>query len=244
MKFAALSSGSCGNCFYISENNQAILVDAGLSCKQIKERLFNLGENPKKIKAIFVTHEHIDHIRGVDVMARELNIPVFATQGTLNSGVMCSEEDLLNKIKEDETIKIAGMEITAFSKSHDASQPVSFSISKGRKLSIITDVGYACKNVCEAVTDSDFLVIEANHDLQMLEQGPYPHFLKKRILGDKGHLSNLHSGLCVLEHGRARLKKIMLAHLSEVNNTPPLALTCFKNIIKERKNFHPKVMLS
>ncbi len=244
MRFAALSSGSCGNCFYVSERNSALLVDAGISCKQIFSRLADLGENPRKIKGIFVSHEHIDHIRGIDVLARTLNIPIFATSGTLKSEFICSQKDLLNKIKEDETVKLGGMEISAFSKAHDASQPVSFQIKNGKTISVITDIGYACKNVQEAVQDSDFLVMESNHDIQMLEEGPYPHFLKKRILGDMGHLSNLHSSLCVLEHGSRKLKNLMLAHLSAVNNTPELALSCFRNLLKERTDLKPRLLLS
>lgn len=244
MRFAALSSGSCGNCFYVGEKNQAVLIDAGISCRQIFSRLADLKENPRKIKGIFVSHEHIDHIRGIDVLARILKVPVFATSGTLNSEFICSREDLLNEIKEDETIKLGGMEISAFPKSHDASQPVSFQIKNGKTISVITDIGYACKNVQEAVHDSDFLVMESNHDIQMLEKGPYPSFLKRRILGDKGHMSNLHSSLCVLEHGSRKLKNLMLAHLSAVNNTPELALSCFRNLLKERRDLKPQLLLS
>lgn len=244
MRFAALSSGSCGNCFYINNKDNSILVDAGISCKQIFSRLSDLGEDPRKIKGIFVSHEHIDHIRGVEILARELQIPVFATSGTLKSGLTCSQEDLMNNIKEGEIIKLAGMEISSFSKSHDASQPVSFQIKNGKTISIITDVGYPCKNVQEAVQDSNFLLIESNHDIKMLEEGPYPYFLKKRILGDKGHLSNLHSGLCVLEHGSRKMKTLMLAHLSETNNTPKLALSCFRNLLKERKDLNPNLLVS
>ena len=244
MRFAALSSGSCGNCFYISEGNQAVLIDAGISCAQIFSRLADLNQDPKKIKGIFVSHEHIDHVRGIDVLARTLNIPIFATKGTLSSEFICSREDLLNKIKEDETIKFGKIEISAFSKSHDASQPVSFQIKNDKTISVITDIGYACKNVQEAVQDSDFLVMESNHDIQMLEQGPYPHFLKKRILGDKGHISNLHSSLCVLEYGSNKLKNLMLAHLSETNNTHKLALSCFRSLLKERKDLKPSLLLS
>lgn len=244
MRFVALSSGSCGNCFYISEKNNAVLIDAGISCKQIFSRLTDLGENPKKIKGIFISHEHIDHIRGADVLARTLNIPIFATSGTLDSEFICSQKDLLNKIKVNETIKLSGMEISAFSKSHDASQPVSFQIKNGKTISIITDIGYACKNVQEAVQDSDCLIMESNHDIQMLENGPYPFFLKKRILGEKGHISNLHSSLCVLEYGSKKLKNLMLAHLSETNNTPELALSCFRNLLKERRDLKPQLFVS
>jgi phosphoribosyl 1,2-cyclic phosphodiesterase len=244
MKFAALSSGSCGNCFYINNGNSSVLIDAGISCRQILERFADLKQDSGRIKGIFVSHEHIDHIRGADVLARELQIPVFATKGTCKNGFLCSDSSLINEIKDDETITLGGMEIQAFLKSHDASQPVSFQIKNGKTISIITDIGYACKNVCESVQDSDFLVIEANHDIEMLENGMYPPFLKKRILSDKGHLSNLHSGLCVLEHGKRKLKNLMLAHLSENNNTPLLALSCFRNLLRERKDLKPKLMLS
>jgi len=244
MKISALSSGSCGNCFYVKEKDSSVLIDAGLTCKQIVERLSHMGENPEKIKAIFVSHEHIDHVRGVDVLSREFGIPIYATKGTCKNSFLCSQEELINEIKNDETLRIGGMEISAFSKSHDAAEPVSFQIKNGKIISIITDIGYASKEVCESVSDSDFLVIESNHDIQMLENGPYPFFLKKRILGEKGHLSNLHSGLCVLEHGTRKLKNLMLAHLSEINNTPELALSCFRNLLKERKDLKPRLMLS
>lgn len=244
MKFAALSSGSCGNCFYVQEKGNSVLIDAGISCKQILERLASLNQDAGKIKGIFISHEHIDHIRGMDVLARTLGIPIFATKGTRKNGFLCSDEDLINEIKDDETIKLGGMEISAFSKSHDASQPISFQIRNGKTISVITDVGYACKNVCESVSDSDFLVMESNHDISMLENGSYPYFLKKRILSDVGHLSNLHSSLCVLEHGKPKLKNLMLAHLSEQNNTPNLALSCFRNLLKERRDLKPRLMLS
>lgn len=244
MKFAALSSGSSGNCFYINNGNSSLLVDCGISCSQVLSCLADLNQDASKIKGIFVSHEHTDHIRGIDVLARTLGIPIFATKGTSKNSFLCSQDDLINEIKPDETIKLGGMEVSAFSKSHDASEPVSFQIKNGKIISIITDIGYACKNVQEAVQDSDFLVLESNHDIEMLENGPYPYFLKKRILSDIGHLSNLSSGLCVLEHGKRKLKNLMLAHLSENNNNPRLALSCFRNLLKERKDLKPRLLLS
>jgi phosphoribosyl 1,2-cyclic phosphodiesterase len=244
MKFSALSSGSSGNCFFVSEKDSSVLIDCGISCSRVLESLSYLRQDPQNLKAIFVTHEHIDHTRGVDVLARQLNIPIYATKGTCKNSFLCLNEKLVNEIENDETVKVGGMEIEAFSKSHDAADPISLRIKNGKTISIVTDVGYACKNVCEAVEDSDFLVIESNHDIKMLEQGPYPWFLKKRILGDKGHLSNLHSALCVLEHGKKRMKNIVLAHLSEKNNTPKLAHSTFKNLIKERQDLKPNLFLS
>ncbi len=244
MKFSALSSGSSGNCFYVSNRDSAILIDAGISCKQIVEKLAYLGESPTKIRGIFVTHEHIDHTRGVDVFAREFNIPIYATKGTIKNSFLCSDENLINNIKNDETTLVGGMEVEAFSKAHDVSDPVSFRVSNGKTISVITDIGHSCENVAESISDSDFLVMEANHDLTMLENGPYPLFLKKRIASDVGHISNLHSGLAVLEHGKSRLKNVVLAHLSEKNNTPLMALSTFNSLIRERRDFHPKVSLS
>lgn len=244
MKVAALCSGSSGNCFYVSNNNSAILVDIGISCAQAVERLTMLNEDPNKIKGIFITHEHADHIKGLDVFARRFNVPIFATKGTIKSSFLCSDEKLINEIKSNESIKIAGLNIEPFSKSHDANEPVSYTIKNDKTLSIITDIGHSCKNVIDNVNESDFLIIEANHDLNMLESSPYPYFLKQRIKSDTGHLSNYNSGLCVMEHGTKKLKKIMLAHLSEVNNSPNLAINTFNSLIKERMDLKPKVYLS
>ncbi|MCX6748592.1 MAG: MBL fold metallo-hydrolase [Candidatus Pacearchaeota archaeon] len=243
MKFSALSSGSSGNCFYIKHNDSAILVDAGISCRQVVDKLSSLGEDASKIKGIFITHEHADHVKGVDVLARQFDIPIYATKGTIDSCFLCSRNELINRIKKNETVKIAGLEVEAFSKSHDGLEPVSFKINNDKTLSIITDVGKICGNVIDAVSDSDFLVIESNHDSKMLAEGQYPYFLKNRIASELGHLSNLKSALCVLEHGRNKLKNLMLAHLSQNNNTPQLALKTF-SLLKERKDLHPRIMLS
>jgi phosphoribosyl 1,2-cyclic phosphodiesterase len=244
MKISALASGSSGNCFYVKEGDSAILIDAGISCRQILERLAILRQNPEDIRAIFVTHEHSDHTRGVDVLARNFEIPVYATSGTINNSFLCSDDNLINRIKNDETLRVGRMEIEAFSKSHDAADPISLRVRNGKTVSVITDIGYASKEVCESVSDSDFLVIESNHDINMLENGPYPYFLKKRIMGDRGHLSNLNSGLCVLEHGTRKLKNVMLAHLSEINNTQNLALSTFRNLMRERRDLRPRILLS
>jgi len=141
MKFSALASGSSGNCFYIENKNSGILIDAGISSKQIIERLGLLNTNPERIKGIFITHEHSDHTRGADVFARRFNIPVFATHKTAEKCFLAEEN--LNIIKNNEAVNIAGMRIEAFSKSHKAEDPVSYNIINGRKISIMTDMGYA-----------------------------------------------------------------------------------------------------
>ena len=243
MKISVLSSGSFGNCFYIENKDNGILVDAGISCSKICEKLSFLGKTPADIKGIFVSHEHIDHVRGVDVLARNFSIPIFATKGTIKNSFLCSDESLINKIHKNEILSLAGMEIEAFSKSHDAEEPVSFNIRNGKMISVITDIGGVCKNVITSVNNCDFLVMEANHDLTMLDEGPYPYFLKERIKSDRGHLSNLHAGLCVLEHANSKLRNIMLAHLSEVNNTPALAFHTFSSLMKDRLDLKPRILV-
>lgn len=241
MRFCALASGSKGNCFYVYNNDKAILVDAGISCKKIEEGLGVVGENVDKVAGVFLTHEHIDHIRGVDVFSRKYNLPVFGTKETLKAGGFYG--DNFYPIKSEEVVKIGGMEVKGFEKSHDASNPLSFQVNNGRCLSIATDIGIACKNVQDAISESDFLVIESNHDISMLENGRYPWFLKNRILGEKGHLSNLHSAVSVLEHARKRLKNVVLAHLSENNNMPDIAINNF-SLLRERVDLKPKVSVS
>ena len=244
MEFCALASGSSGNCFFVGNGKSGILVDAGISTKQILKRMSAKHINPKSVKALFITHEHSDHIRGADVFARKFNVPIFATKETAKSAFICSDENLLNIIGRKEKIKVSGLNVEAFPKSHKAAEPVSFSIFGDKIVSVITDAGYACNEITKNVSESDFLCIESNHDEEMLENGPYPYFLKKWIRSDIGHLSNRQAGLCVLEHASGRLKNIMLAHLSKTNNTPKIALKTFKGLIKERKNFNPKVHVS
>lgn len=202
-----------------------------------------IGKSPESIDAIFLTHEHSDHVRGADVFARTFNVPLFATNKTFQSCFLCSDAEKINKIKNNEAVKIGKLRIEAFSKPHKASDPVFFRIEGGKKASIITDLGYPCQNAQDAVSDSDFICMESNHDISMLEHGPYPYYLKKWISSDSGHLSNRQSSLCVLEYARKKLKNIMLSHLSEVNNTPEIALSSFK-ILKERRDLGIKVSVS
>src|SRR3989338_8739473 len=142
MKTAAISSGSSGNCFYVENDKTAVLVDVGLSMKQIFERMQALRLSPSKVRGIFITHEHSDHVKGVDVFARTLNIPVYATKGTINNGFLCSNNELINQIRNNETVALGGLHVQAFSKSHKAADPVSYSISDKKKVvSVITDAG-------------------------------------------------------------------------------------------------------
>ena len=246
MKISVLSSGSSGNAFFIEneKNDKAILVDCGISCKRIEERLSGLKRKPENIKGIFITHEHTDHIKGADVFARKFNVPIFGTKKAMESKFICKKSDFINNIKNDETSQIGGLDITAFSKSHLAADPISFSIfepKQKRTVSIITDAGYACENICDNVAESNFLCIESNHDLDMLENGPYPWHLKKWIKSDKGHLSNTQAACCVAEHGTKKLKNVILSHISEHNNTTEKALETFDYMLKQRKDLSPRL---
>lgn len=235
IKGCALASGSSGNCFFIEAGN-GFLVDAGISCKQIEERLGSIGKDISDINALFVTHEHADHIRGIDVLSRKHSIPIFINKETYESGYFNSDE-LINIIKNGQAIKFGGAKITAFSKSHDAANPVSYAFEyKNKKASVITDIGYACNNVISNVKRSNLLFLESNHDIKMLENGGYPAFLKKRIRSNVGHLSNYDAALLVLSHASSSLKSVVLSHLSQNNNLPELAMKTFNGLVKERKD--------
>jgi phosphoribosyl 1,2-cyclic phosphodiesterase len=246
MKIAALASGSAGNCFYIEDDKSeaAVLIDAGISTRQIALRLAMLGLTTEKIQGIFITHEHADHIKGADVFARKYQVPIFATKKTIDSCCLCANKSLINTIKNNDIVTIGANKIQAFSKTHRAADPISYTIWANRKVSVITDAGHACKNIIDHVAEADFLFLESNHDPEMLKKGPYPAYLKNWIASDNGHLSNSAAANCVLEHASPKLANIVLSHLSSTNNTPDLALSTFKSIIKLRSNFSPKVNLS
>src|SRR3989344_4137210 len=162
MEISALASGSSGNCFYVADKDTAILIDAGISAKQTLQRLQSINENPAKIRGIFITHEHIDHIRGADVLARKLNIPIYATKATAKEKTLCSDKKLIKIIGKNDSVTIDGLRVESFSKSHSAADPVSYNVYGSKKVSIITDAGKACDNIKKHVSDCDFLFIEAN----------------------------------------------------------------------------------
>jgi len=244
MDFCALSSGSSGNCFYLGNSKEAILVDAGISCKQILDRMKLISLDPNKVKGIFVTHEHSDHKRGVDVFARQFQVPIFANKKTFQSSFFCSQDDLLHEIKNNKPVTIGNIEVVALTKSHAAADPVFFSVTNNKTVSVITDAGLACNKINKAISVSDALFLESNHDLDMLHNGKYPYYLKRWISGDDGHLSNLQAGLSLLEHANSKLKHIILSHLSINNNTPLAALSTINQLINERKDLKKKTSVS
>jgi phosphoribosyl 1,2-cyclic phosphodiesterase len=241
---SVLASGSSGNCFYIGTEKANILIDAGISARQISERLKSIGRRIEDIHGIFMTHEHADHIKGIETISRKYNIPVFVNKGTLANSFLDMGD--INFIKTDEDFDFNGLKILPFSKSHDAADPVSYLIKNGsKKLSVITDAGYCCHNIIDSIRESDLVILESNHDPYMLKNGNYPELLKKRIASDLGHLSNYQASLAVLEHGSRKLQHVLLAHLSLNNNTPTIALKTFNAIMCERHDLsHMKTWLT
>lgn len=239
MQFGTIASGSSGNCLYAGHEDNHILIDAGVSGKRIKEGLEGFGVEPSTLDAIFVTHEHIDHISGLGVMARKYKLPIYATEKTLaqierTKSVGKIPTELFHAVKPHDTYKIGNLCIRPFSISHDAADPVSYVLGCGSfKIGMVTDLGYFDEHIVDALKDSDILYIEANHDIHMLQVGPYPYYLKQRILGNKGHLCNEMAGRLIKELYSSRLKNVILGHLSRENNFPELALEAVRNEFME-----------
>lgn len=237
MKLVSLASGSNGNCAYVGTEGTHILVDAGCSKKRIEEGLSTLSLSLADINAIFITHEHADHIASLHTLLKKYRIPVYLTRGT-GEGVLNAfmknasaarlvadtiEEDF-TYVRADEAVSVGDVCVAPLKISHDALEPVAYRFSaQGKKVAVATDMGCFNDYIVQGLQGMDALLLEANHDIRMLQTGPYPYPLKQRILGDKGHLSNEMSGelLNCLLHDQ--LKGILLGHLSEHNNYPALA---------------------
>lgn len=237
MKFCSLYSGSSGNCLYLEDKNTKILIDAGVSGKRVEENLKKIQVKPEEITALFISHDHIDHIKGVGVLSRRYNIPIYANQGTWDAA-----QKVLGKISPDnmvvfhsnKEVTVNGLSIMPFLIHHDAKEPVGFTIKNEKnKIGIITDTGKVTDKITECLQDCDLAVIESNHDVGMLKVGRYPYYLKKRILGTEGHLSNDDASEMILELVNKGLKKVLLAHLSEENNFPELAYETTSSLLVE-----------
>lgn len=229
MRMKAIASGSSGNSIFVGTDNTHILVDTGISKKRIEEGLSELELSGNDIDGILITHEHSDHIQGLGVFLRKYPVKVYATGGTLEAirntkslGKM--DYDLFNEISYDETFSISDIDITCIKTSHDAKQPCAYSFkADNKKSAIITDLGVYDEYIVNHLKDLNTVYIEANHDVRMLEMGPYPYPLKKRILGNYGHLSNEASGRLLDKILNDNMKHVVLSHLSQENNLPDLA---------------------
>ena len=242
LELRSFASGSSGNCYLIKSENTNIILDAGLSAKRICENLTACGTDPKEVGAILITHEHSDHVKGIQVFAKK----AAAARMLMSTGTGCalarksglpSPERMIN-IGGGETFLIGDIYVTAISLSHDADEPLGYTFEKnGRKIAVITDTGYITEDIYHNIKDADLLVLEANHERNILLMGRYPYPLKHRILGDTGHLSNEAAGLCILRVLKDAARKpdlqVLLAHLSQENNTPSQALITIKNILEE-----------
>ncbi|MCG6881361.1 MAG: MBL fold metallo-hydrolase [Deltaproteobacteria bacterium] len=234
MKFSVLSSGSRGNSCYLETGSARILVDAGLSGIEIERRLAAVGVSPQSLDAIFVTHEHTDHIKGVGVLARRYNLPVYANQETLD----CAQKALgklpaVISFQTGETLTINNLSIETFTKCHDAADPMGLVFrNNGIKIGLVTDMGRSTRLAEDRLRACNVLVLEFNYDPTMLSEGPYPLDLKRRIHGSEGHLSNQQAGELLETLSHDDLEYLVLAHLSETNNTPDKALSAAKAVLK------------
>ena len=228
MRCTILASGSKGNCVVIEGERGSLLIDAGLSAKDCLLRMDRAGIDAGRIDALLVTHEHTDHIRGVDVLARKLDIPVYATEGTLADFLhfrRTSEKPLLHHTCRDhERFFVGDFSIEPFSTSHDAREPCGFILDEaGIRMGYCTDTGIITPHMHDLLRDCDGIVLESNHCPDMLQNGPYPESLKRRIRSKRGHLSNPAAAECLQNFGRD-VPRVILAHLSETNNTPEKAM--------------------
>jgi len=235
MKICLLGSGSKGNSIYIENRSTAIIIDQGFSYIELKRRLESRGLDESKINGILVTHEHDDHIRGAGVTARKLGIPVYGTKGTLYSKKnIFNGDETLNTIERGTPFTVGSMEILPFTVSHDAVDPVQFRISAGKKkISVATDLGYVSNLVTECIRNSDIVIVEANHDVEMLKNGPYSWELKQRIMSRTGHLSNRNAAETLFNVSSKRTGlRAVLVHLSEENNRADLAEKEVRDLFK------------
>lgn len=220
MYFTSLNSGSNANCYYVSNGNEAVLIDAGLSCRETEKRMNRLGLEMNKVKAIFISHEHSDHITGLELLSRKHKLPVYISQKTLANSNLSIDPSLVRYFVKEDTVAIDELQVKCFSKSHDAADPYSFMISSQNiNVSVITDIGYACKQVLHYFQKSHAVFLESNYCETMLANGDYPYHLKRRISSDHGHLSNTQALDLFLNYRTPQLSYLILSHLSKNNNT-------------------------
>lgn len=238
LRFSVLASGSSGNAFYIESNQARLLVDVGLSGKQMDKLFQEAKVDPRKIDGILVTHEHSDHIKGLGILARKYNLPIYANDKTWSKMEKSIGKITLDQRFHFEANKVqtfGDIDVESFSVSHDAADPMFFAFHHGNeKVALVTDLGYVSDKIKDTIKDANAYVFEANHDINMLQMGHYPWSVKRRILGDYGHVSNEDSGLALSEVISDRTERIYLAHLSKDNNMKELARMSVDQVLKQR----------
>lgn len=234
MRLCSIASGSSGNCIYAGTENTHLLFDTGISGKRIETGLNDLGLTTRDIQGILVSHEHIDHISGLGVVARKYGIPIYASRGSIEAIKACSQvgkidPSLFHEIRADESFNIGDLEINPIRTSHDAAEPLAFSMESGKsRAAVVTDLGTYDDYIIDRLQNMDVLFLEANHDINMLQVGVYPYYLKQRILGDKGHLANEYAGRLLSQVLHDDFKVAVLGHLSKENNYEELAYETVK----------------
>lgn len=224
----SLNSGSNGNCYYVGNNTEAILIDAGISCRETERRMKRLGLSLQTVKAIFVSHEHSDHITGVCGLSKKYQLPVYITNSTLLASGLPVEQKLVHHFTSQQPVSIGALSVTPFTKFHDASDPHSFMVSCRKiNIGIITDIGWACEYVISYFKKCHAAFLEANYCENMLMNGRYPVFLKNRISSNERHLSNSQALDLFLKHKGKQLSHLILSHLSKNNNRPQLVESMF-----------------
>ncbi|MCR5835474.1 MAG: MBL fold metallo-hydrolase [Lachnospiraceae bacterium] len=235
MKITSIASGSSGNSICVTNEKEGFLIDAGISKKRIEEGLKVADIAPENLKGILITHEHSDHIKGLGVFLRKYKTPVYATGKTIkyilsSSSVGKVDTDLFFEIGPDKEFKLGEFGIRPFRVSHDAVDPVAYRFSENDKAAaVVTDLGYYDDYIVDNLKGLDAVLLESNHDVNMLQTGPYPYHLKQRIWGNKGHLSNETAGRLLDTIAGERLKNVILGHLSNENNYPELAFEAVRN---------------
>lgn len=247
LEFCVLASGSRGNCTYIGSSTTGILIDAGISCKATLERLEMVGVDPAGIRAICLTHDHADHRQGVGVLHRKLGVEVYANEGTVDA--LKDKPDFRNiawnVFTTGQCFEIGDLELEPFSVPHDSYEPVGFAVSSGGvRVGIATDMGIATDLIRRRLCSCDALVLEANHDEEMLKASARPWPLKQRIAGRQGHLSNRGAGMLIAEVAGDDLRKVVLAHLSSDCNTPALALRTVQDLLVREGLGHIDISLA
>jgi len=229
--FTSINSGSNGNCYYVGNDNEAILVDVGLTCKEVETRMNRLGLSISKVKAVFISHEHSDHIKGLAVFAKKHKLPVYISTATLKSSRLVLDTNNTFSLNHLQHIQIGDLKISAFSKFHDAADPYSFTVECNEvRVGVFTDIGSVCDRLIAHFKNCHAAFLEANYDTEMLENGRYPYFLKRRITSGRGHLSNAQALELFINHKAPYMSHLLLSHLSKDNNDPELVENLFKNV--------------
>lgn len=230
LSIASLNSGSNGNCYYVGNDREAILIDAGLSSRETDRRMKRLGINPKKLQGVFITHEHSDHIKGLRSLVKKYKIPVYITNKTVEYGRLKIKEPYLKNFNPFVPTTIGTLSIIAVPKLHDACDPHSFVVTCNHvNVGIFTDTGSPCKNLIHHFKQCHAAFLESNYDEKMLDQGSYPYALKDRIRGGRGHLSNRQALQLFLEYRPPHMSHLFLSHLSENNNRPEIVQNLFNS---------------